>query len=173
MLVSLSTLLRGSTYEKLKWTFTLYDLNGDGFITRQEVYNVMLAVHELMGLHGSPVVRYSTLTFLFTQGWLIFRETWGHSMDLPIEFGVIYVSRQLRPLGEIARARLACIAWIGSKLQTLWSSPYYDLWCHCEIQNRQNKCKNWEKLPNKNIVCWAVFTKSPNFTFWHWKTHIW
>ena len=57
MLVSLSTLLRGTTYERLQWTFTLYDLNKDGFITRQEVLNVIMAVHELMGLHGSPVVR--------------------------------------------------------------------------------------------------------------------
>ena len=56
MLVSLSTLLRGTTYEKLRWTFTLYDLNKDGFITKQEVTNVVLAVHELMGIHGSPQV---------------------------------------------------------------------------------------------------------------------
>ena len=56
MLVSLSTLLRGTTYEKLRWTFTLYDLNKDGFITKQEVTNVVLAVHELMGVHGSPPV---------------------------------------------------------------------------------------------------------------------
>ena len=57
MLVSLSTLLRGTTYEKLKWTFTLYDLNKDGYITKQEVLNVIIAVHELMGIHGSPPVR--------------------------------------------------------------------------------------------------------------------
>ena len=56
MLVSLSTLLRGTTYEKLRWTFTLYDLNKDGYITKQEVTNVVLAVHELMGIHGSPQV---------------------------------------------------------------------------------------------------------------------
>ena len=56
MLVSLSTLLRGTTYEKLKWTFTLYDLNKDGYITKQEVLNVMVAVHELMGIHASPLV---------------------------------------------------------------------------------------------------------------------
>ena len=56
MLVSLSTLLRGTTYERLRWTFTLYDLNGDGFITKQEVLNVMVAVHELMGIHGAPMV---------------------------------------------------------------------------------------------------------------------
>jgi len=57
MLISLSTLLRGSTYERLKWTFTLYDLNKDGYITKQEVLNVIVAVHELMGFHASPVVR--------------------------------------------------------------------------------------------------------------------
>ena len=51
MLVSLSTLLRGTTYEKLKWTFTLYDLNKDGYNTKQEVLNVIIAVHELVGIH--------------------------------------------------------------------------------------------------------------------------
>lgn len=56
MLMSLSTLLRGTTHEKLQWTFTLYDLNKDGYITKQEVQNVMIAVHELMGVHASPLV---------------------------------------------------------------------------------------------------------------------
>ena len=56
MLVSLSTLLRGTLNEKLTWTFTLCDLNKDGFITKQEVLNVMVAVHELMGVHASPLV---------------------------------------------------------------------------------------------------------------------
>ena len=61
MLISLSTLLRGSTYERLKWTFTLYDLNKDGYITKQEVLNVIVAVHELMGFHASPVVSSTNL----------------------------------------------------------------------------------------------------------------
>lgn len=56
MLISLSTLLRGTTYEKLRWTFTLYDLNGDGFITKTEVLNVMIAVHELMGIAATPPI---------------------------------------------------------------------------------------------------------------------
>ena len=56
MLASLSTLLRGDLTDKLKWTFTLYDLNKDGYITKQEVLNVMVAVHELMGVHASPLV---------------------------------------------------------------------------------------------------------------------
>ena len=55
--MSLSTLLRGNVHEKLRWTFTLYDLNKDGYITKQEVLNVMVAVHELMGVHASPLVR--------------------------------------------------------------------------------------------------------------------
>ena len=59
MLVSLSTLLRGNVHEKLRWTFTLYDLNKDGYITKQEVLNVMVAVHELMGVHASPLVRFA------------------------------------------------------------------------------------------------------------------
>jgi Ca2+-binding EF-hand superfamily protein len=34
MLISLSTLLHGTQHEKLQWTFRLYDLNGDGVITK-------------------------------------------------------------------------------------------------------------------------------------------
>ncbi|EFN79978.1 Calsenilin [Harpegnathos saltator] len=49
LLVTLSTLLRGSIYEKLRWTFKLYDINGDGCITRSELGEVVMAVHELMG----------------------------------------------------------------------------------------------------------------------------
>ncbi|CAH1725413.1 Kv channel-interacting protein 4 [Rhopalosiphum maidis] len=49
MLMTLSTLLRGSIYEKLRWTFKLYDLNGDGCITRSELSQIVLAIHELMG----------------------------------------------------------------------------------------------------------------------------
>lgn len=49
LLVTLSTLLRGSVYERLRWTFKLYDLNGDGCISRGELGEVISAVHELMG----------------------------------------------------------------------------------------------------------------------------
>lgn len=56
LLVTLSTLLRGSIYEKLRWTFKLYDINGDGCITRSELGEVVTAVHELMGRrHGGHV----------------------------------------------------------------------------------------------------------------------
>lgn len=48
-MLNLSTLSRGSLDEKLKWTFQLYDVNGDGFISREEMTEVMTSVYELMG----------------------------------------------------------------------------------------------------------------------------
>jgi len=50
MLVSLSTLLHGTLQEKIAWTFRVYDLNGDGVITKTEMGNVVVAVYELMGI---------------------------------------------------------------------------------------------------------------------------
>lgn len=35
--------------EKLRWTFSLYDINGDGFITQEEMIDIATAVYELMG----------------------------------------------------------------------------------------------------------------------------
>lgn len=49
LLTTLSTILRGSIYEKLRWAFKLYDLNGDGCITRSELEKIVFSVHELMG----------------------------------------------------------------------------------------------------------------------------
>lgn len=36
-------------YERLRWTFKLYDLNGDGCISRNELSEIVHSVHELMG----------------------------------------------------------------------------------------------------------------------------
>lgn len=49
--LGLSTLSRGSVEEKLRWTFSLYDINGDGFITREEMTDIVTAIYELMGRH--------------------------------------------------------------------------------------------------------------------------
>lgn len=47
----LSILSRGSAEEKLRWTFSLYDINGDGFITRDEMTDIVTAIYELVGRH--------------------------------------------------------------------------------------------------------------------------
>lgn len=54
MLISLSTLLHGTQSEKLDWTFRVYDLNGDGLITKEELGNVVVGVCELMGVNLLP-----------------------------------------------------------------------------------------------------------------------
>ncbi|XP_034933810.1 Kv channel-interacting protein 1-like [Chelonus insularis] len=50
----LSILSRGSMDEKLRWTFSLYDINGDGCITRDEMTDIVTAVYELMGKFSDP-----------------------------------------------------------------------------------------------------------------------
>jgi Ca2+-binding EF-hand superfamily protein len=57
----LSTLSRGSLDEKLRWAFSLYDINGDGCITRDEMTDIVTAVYELMGKFTEPCVDESTV----------------------------------------------------------------------------------------------------------------
>nr|XP_018910793.1 PREDICTED: Kv channel-interacting protein 1-like isoform X1 [Bemisia tabaci] len=45
----LSTLLRGTTDEKLRWIFSLYDVKKDGYLTRDEVSSIVGSVFELSG----------------------------------------------------------------------------------------------------------------------------
>lgn len=47
--LGLSILSRGTIAEKLKWTFTLYDINRDGIITRGEMTDIVTAIYELAG----------------------------------------------------------------------------------------------------------------------------
>jgi len=60
MLISLSTLLHGSLYQKLSWTFRLYDLNGDGSITKSEMANVVVAVYELLGIECANLENFNS-----------------------------------------------------------------------------------------------------------------
>ena len=43
----LSILSRGTLEEKLCWTFSLYDINGDGQITREEMSDIVTSIYEL------------------------------------------------------------------------------------------------------------------------------
>ena len=42
--LGLSVLVKGSEEETLRWTFNMYDLNGDGVITRDEMEDVVASV---------------------------------------------------------------------------------------------------------------------------------
>lgn len=47
--IGLSVLTRGTIDEQLRWIFTLYDLNRDGCVTRDELSKIVNSIHDLMG----------------------------------------------------------------------------------------------------------------------------
>ncbi|CAK1592784.1 unnamed protein product [Parnassius mnemosyne] len=53
---TLSRVARGSVQEKLSWVFALYDVDGDGRISRSEMLAVVEAVYELLGRAAVPPV---------------------------------------------------------------------------------------------------------------------
>jgi len=57
--LSLALLRRGTLEQKLVWTFHLYDLNGDGLLSREEIRDVTTSIYSLVGDKetGSPPSR--------------------------------------------------------------------------------------------------------------------
>uniref|UniRef100_A0A674CPB5 Potassium voltage-gated channel interacting protein 2 n=1 Tax=Salmo trutta TaxID=8032 RepID=A0A674CPB5_SALTR len=53
----LSIILRGSVTEKLNWAFNLYDLNKDGFITKEEMTDIMSSIYDMMGTSTYPCMQ--------------------------------------------------------------------------------------------------------------------
>jgi len=52
----LSVLSRGNLHEKLLWTFSLYDTNGDGIVTKDEMMDIVTAIYDLMGKYAEPSI---------------------------------------------------------------------------------------------------------------------
>ncbi|XP_026136086.1 Kv channel-interacting protein 1 isoform X1 [Carassius auratus] len=55
--MALSILLRGTTTEKLQWTFNLYDINRDGYITKEEMTDIVKAIYDMMGRFTYPALK--------------------------------------------------------------------------------------------------------------------
>merc|ERR1712038_887993 len=54
--IGLSILVRGTTEEKVRWMFSLYDQDRDGFISREEMEDVVGSVFDLMGRTSDPIL---------------------------------------------------------------------------------------------------------------------
>ncbi|RWS02444.1 Kv channel-interacting protein 2-like protein, partial [Dinothrombium tinctorium] len=54
-LIWLSEMSRGTIETKLKWIFQLYDINGDGFITKKELSIIINSIYTLLGKKSNAV----------------------------------------------------------------------------------------------------------------------
>lgn len=52
--------MHGTQNDKLRWAFRLYDINGDGYVTKGEMLKVVNAIYDLLGRNTEPPINEST-----------------------------------------------------------------------------------------------------------------
>ncbi|XP_069948402.1 A-type potassium channel modulatory protein KCNIP2 isoform X1 [Cherax quadricarinatus] len=52
-IMGLSVLLKGTLQERINWIFNLYDINNDGYITKEELIDIVTSIYDLMGEPGN------------------------------------------------------------------------------------------------------------------------
>ncbi|XP_038016368.1 calsenilin-like isoform X2 [Motacilla alba alba] len=54
--VGLSVLLRGTEQQKLRWAFDLYDVNKDGYVSKEDMLEIMKSIYAMMGRCTEPAL---------------------------------------------------------------------------------------------------------------------
>ncbi|CAK9303588.1 unnamed protein product [Gordionus sp. m RMFG-2023] len=70
LLIFISTVSRGSKEENYEWIFHLYDINRDGFVTKNEILDVAIAIYYLQ----NPVLNPPTITRIIAHVDNIFKK---------------------------------------------------------------------------------------------------
>ena len=55
-IIMLSNLSRGDLMDKIRWIFNLYDIEGNGFITKDEMVTIVQSIYDLMGDRTFPLI---------------------------------------------------------------------------------------------------------------------
>lgn len=58
--VMLSNLSRGTLMDKMRWIFSLYDIESDGYITKDEMVAVVQSIYDLMGDRTYPSIQHAS-----------------------------------------------------------------------------------------------------------------
>jgi len=64
---SLSVTTRGTLEEKLQWAFHIYDIDGDGFITQNELFSIVKAVQKMVGAIDDASITKTKMTKIFNK----------------------------------------------------------------------------------------------------------
>jgi len=120
MVQGLWTLSRGSVDDKLRWAFTLYDLDGDGQICRDEMTRVVTAVYELMGKFAEPWLKDGTVVAAHVD--LVFQVRPSRRF-----------TNVFRALGDACATRISTCLAAASKLPPCWLSVPDDFFFLCKI----------------------------------------